>query len=343
MRKLMIALILLVCFRAEGEQKNVQVLSGLSDLQLQRVMNFMRASLGVHCDFCHVVDKEHGWDWANDAKQNKRTARHMIEMVDQINQQNFEAKPVVSCMTCHRGSTEPVGLPILPQAAPPFPMPVRARPANLPTREQIVAKYLAALGDVSRLTTPRTLSGTREGFDGKPVAFEAQISGDKAHVIGTTPFGPTEQVFTGSGGWIKTPKGLAEMKPSDIENFRELADAYEPLLPQSIPADARVINTEKIGDHDTVVAVGRIDDRTRERLFFDSTSGLLVRRVVLRQTQVGQIPQQTDYDDYRDVGGTKYPFYVRVSLVDPWTGATRRYSDVHLNAKIDDTTFAPLK
>src|SRR5581483_5007615 len=186
MRKLTIALMLLACASARAEQKNLQVLSGLSDLQLQRVMNFMRASLGVHCDFCHVVTKESGWDWANDSKQNKRTARHMIEMVDQINSQNFEGKPVVSCMTCHRGSTEPVGLPVMPQAAPPFPTPVRTRPTNLPTREQVVAKYLAALGDVSRITAPRTLTGTREGYDGKPASFEAQISGDKVHVVGTT-------------------------------------------------------------------------------------------------------------------------------------------------------------
>src|SRR5690242_18954249 len=208
MRKLAIALVFLVCAGANAEQKNVQTLTGLSDTQLQRVMNFMRASLGVHCDYCHVVTKETGWDWASDAKQTKRTARHMIEMVDQINQQNFEAKPVVSCMTCHRGAIDPVGLPVLPQAAPPFPTPVSARPTNLPTRDQVVAKYLAALGDVSRIMSPRTLTGTREGYDEKTASFEAQISGDKVHVTATTPFGPTEQVFTATQGWIKTAKGV---------------------------------------------------------------------------------------------------------------------------------------
>lgn len=341
MRRLTIAAVtLLVCSTANAQQKNLQVLTGLSDVQLQRVMNFMRASLGVHCDYCHVVTKETGWDFASDTKQNKRTARHMIEMVEQINQQNFESKPVVSCMTCHRGTTDPVALPTLPQAAPPFPTPVRARPTNLPTRDEVVAKYAAALGDASRLTTPRTLAGAREDYEGKSAPLEAQISGEKVHVVGSTPFGPTEQVFTGSAGWIKTAKGLSEMKPSDVENFHELAAAYEPLLPATIPADARVVNTEKIGDHETVIVVAKLDDRTRERLFFDTTTGLLVRRVILRQTQIGQVPTQTDFDDYRDVGGTKYPFYVRVSFVDPWISATRRYSDVKLGAKVDDSAFA---
>jgi hypothetical protein len=157
MRIAIIAAALLLAVTARAEQKNVHVLTGLTDAQLIDVMNFMRGSLGVHCDFCHVVQEKSGWDFPNDAKQPKRTARHMIEMVGQINEQNFEAKPVVSCNTCHRGSTRPVSLPSLPQAAPPFPTPLPARPSNLPTRDAIVAKYAAAIGDAARLQLPRAL------------------------------------------------------------------------------------------------------------------------------------------------------------------------------------------
>jgi hypothetical protein len=343
MRKLAIVLTLLLCSRAFAEQKNVQVLTGLTDYQLQRDMDLMRASLGVNCDYCHVFTDANTADFPNDAKQTKRTARRMIEMVEQINQQNFEGKPVVSCMSCHRGNTEPVGLPPLPQAVVPFPTPARARPANLPTREQIVTKYLAALGDASRLTAPRTLAGTRETADGKSTPFDVQISGDKFHVVGTTRAGATEQVVAGTSGWVKTPSGVNDMRADIIDTFRELAAAYEPTAPQSIPADARVVNTDKVGDHDTFVVIARVDDHTRQRLYFDTTSGLLVRRVILRQTDIGQVPQQTDFDDYRDIGGTKYPFYVRVSLLDPFLSSTRHYSDVRLGAKIGDDVFAPLK
>ncbi|HEY6895288.1 MAG TPA: photosynthetic reaction center cytochrome c subunit family protein, partial [Rhodanobacteraceae bacterium] len=296
-----------------------------------------------NCDYCHVFTNDHTADFPNDAKETKRTARRMIEMVEQINQQTFEGKPAVSCMTCHRGSTDPVSLPPLPQAVMPFPTPLRTRPTNLPTREQIVAKYLAAIGDASRLTAPRTLSGSRESAEGKTTPVAVQISGDKVHIEGTTRAGATVQVVTGATGWSKTPDGVSEIRPDIVATFHELAAAYEPTLPGSIPADARVVNSQKIGDRDTFVMIARLDDHARQRLYFDSTTGLLVRRVVLRQTDIGQVPQQTDFDDYRDVGGTKYPFYVRVSLLDPFLSATRRYTDVHLAAKIDDDVFAPLK
>ena len=79
MRKVIFAAVLLIAFTARGAQKNVHLLTGLSDAQLLDAMNFMRASLGVHCDYCHVVKEKTGWDFADDSKESKRTARHMIE------------------------------------------------------------------------------------------------------------------------------------------------------------------------------------------------------------------------------------------------------------------------
>ena len=342
MRKAIFAAALLLAVTARAEQKNVHILTGLTDNQLVDVMNFMRSSLGVHCDYCHVVKEKTGWDFSDDSKENKRTARKMIEMVAQINEQNFENNPEVSCNTCHRGDQRPIASPILPQPVPPFPTPIRQRPANLPTRDAVVQKYAAAIGDAKRLNLPRTFKGTRESSDGKSAPFEGQMADGKVHVIGQTPFGPTEQVYVGTAGWIKTDKGTKEMAPAALEGFRVLSAAYEPVKPDSIPADARVVNTEKVGDHDTVIVNAKIDSSRRQRLFFDATSGLLVRRVILTLSPVGEIPQQIDFDDYRDVGGTKFPFYVRVSLVDPWTGATRRYSEVQIGATVDDKVFNPL-
>jgi hypothetical protein len=65
----------------------------------------------------------------------------------------------------------------------------------------------------------------------------------------------------------------------------------------------------------------------------------LLRCVVLPATPIGEIPRQTDYDGWRDVGGTKFPFSVRVSLVDPWVGSWRRYTDVKLGAAVSEGAF----
>lgn len=82
MRKAIIAALVVISLpAARADQKNVKLLTGMSDIELQRTMNLLRASLGVHCDFCHVVNDKSGWDFASDEKTPKRMARHMIEMV----------------------------------------------------------------------------------------------------------------------------------------------------------------------------------------------------------------------------------------------------------------------
>jgi len=81
----------------------------------------------------------------------------------------------------------------------------------------------------------------------------------------------------------------------------------------------------------------------RHRLYFNVATGLLVRMVAIRETPAGVVPQQTDFDQWRDAGGAMFPFKVRTSLVDPWVGSTRLYSTVTLDAKLDKDAFTKPK
>jgi len=101
-----------------------------------------------------------------------------------------------------------------------------------------------------------------------------------------------------------------------------------------------VTGKEKIGDKDAWIVTMPWRSAWRQRLYFDVASGLLLKRVTLMTTPIGSVPQQTTYDDYRDAGGVKLPFVVRFDSVDPWIGATRRYSEIKLNARPDETMFA---
>jgi hypothetical protein len=54
------------------------------------------------CGYCHVEDR------SSDAKIQKVTARRMIIMMRGINGTFGDAKPHVTCFTCHRGSPTPL-------------------------------------------------------------------------------------------------------------------------------------------------------------------------------------------------------------------------------------------
>ena len=104
---------------ANPPHKNLKILpQDISGPQLLGTMKFFAQSLGVHCSFCHVGtagQPPSSADFASDAKPEKRTARKMIAMVQQINAQNFGvtdmSKARVTCFTCHRGSPHPLTAP----------------------------------------------------------------------------------------------------------------------------------------------------------------------------------------------------------------------------------------
>jgi hypothetical protein len=74
------------------------------------------------------------------------------------------------------------------------------------------------------------------------------------------------------------------------------------------------------------------------KLYFDSSSGLLVRLVRYTNSPVGVNPTQIDFSDYRDVSGVKFPYRWMVT----WTDgrSTIELSELRANVPIDPTKFA---
>lgn len=99
--------------------KNLQVLpKDITGEQLHEIMHHWAAALGTNCAHCHAVDTQHpSWNghprlnFADDSKPEKRTARLMLKMVQQINADYISKVPnsgmPVTCGTCHRGQADP--------------------------------------------------------------------------------------------------------------------------------------------------------------------------------------------------------------------------------------------
>jgi hypothetical protein len=72
-------------------------------------------------------------------------------------------------------------------------------------------------------------------------------------------------------------------------------------------------------------------------MYFDKQSGLLVRMIRYSRSPVGRIPTQSDYADYRDVGGIKFPFQYTYSWLDGKDAF--KLTDVKTNVAIDAAKF----
>jgi tetratricopeptide (TPR) repeat protein len=97
---------------------NLKVLpKDISKHEMESTMRGFAFALGVRCDHCHVEKKtpEHGFDFTADDKEEKKTARLMLQMVAGINHDYISkvAKPAsvaaiqVQCVTCHHGLSQP--------------------------------------------------------------------------------------------------------------------------------------------------------------------------------------------------------------------------------------------
>ncbi len=347
MRKFALVIALFGAVAVHAEQKNVQLLTNLSDWQLGAVMDNFTASLGVHCDTCHVRNEEtKQWDFPNDAKQEKKTAREMIRLVLDVNEKSFHGHTVVGCYTCHRGKESPslmVALPVPPIPPTKSEAEETAERKAYPAAKDVAAKYVAAIGGEAAAkklaTAPMTAKASRVGGNGQAMPIEVYRSGGKFMMRGTPAEGPAmTQMYGPEGGWMTGRQGVHTITGGDAATALASARAYEP-FDGTLPEKARVVGKETIDGHETWIVGASIDEHTRQRLYFDATTGLVLRRVVSMDSPVGRLPTQTDFDDYRDAAGVKVPFTVRVAGVNGGQSATRKYTSIDLGAPVDEKMF----
>ena len=332
----------------EQVQKNIQVLNGLPQSQLIPVMNYMSSSLGVKCTFCHL-NKEGKWDFASDEKGEKGTAREMIKMVQGINKGNFKGNPAVGCYTCHRGLPEPPRVPQLPIAAPAQTPATEAAGAAAtpkptpPTADEILAKYTEAIGGAAVIdkVKTRTMKGTWLTANGMSLGYEVyQSAPDKIYTVLNTPRqGVIERGFNGTVGWEKGQRGLRDLEGGELVFLRRYPDLFKDIKLKGQFTRLNFGGRDKIDGKDVYVLRGVGVDGKGERLFFDVQTGLLLRRITSTPTMVGVIPEQVDYDDYRDVDGMKIPFVIRITSMDSNLSSTRTLTEVKLNVPVDESKF----
>jgi len=323
---------------AEQQFKNIQALKGIPADQVIPSMQFIGASLGVECEYCHV----HGANEKDDKKP-KITARKMIAMMMAINKDNFEGRRDVTCFSCHRGAKDPVATPIISdEIAKPESgegKPAEAKPA-LPAAELLLDKYLAALGgaDAQQKISTRVQKGMVTAFGGERFPVEVYSKGpDKRLSIMHLKSGDSITAFDGKQGWLGVPARTHMMSAAENDAARIDADLYFAAHLKTMFQKFRVDVGEKIDGHETFLVVGRNEGQPPLQLYLDQQSGLLLRLVRFAETPLGRNPTQIDYADYRDAGGVKVPF--RWTLARPGNRFTIQIDQIQQNVPVDDSKF----
>jgi len=336
---------------AEDVFKNIQVLKGIPVDQFMGTMGFFSASLGLNCTDCHV--DESGGSWAKYADDNdlKRTARRMMQMVSALNRSSFGGRQVVTCNTCHRGTRRPNVMPSLAllYGTPPPDEPGEpfAQAPGQPSADQVLDKYLQALGGAQRVAsfTSFVAKGSYLGFDDaekRTLEMAAKAPAQRTTVI-RSPAGVTTTTFDGRAAWIAGPETerplpLMSVTGQELDGVKLETELLFPSRIKQALSNWRVGARVVINDREVQPVQGATAQGGTATLCFDVESGLLVRLVRFTESPVGRVVTQTDYSDYRDVSGIKMPFRWTVAWLDG--RSTFELTEVQPNVPVDAARFA---
>jgi photosynthetic reaction center cytochrome c subunit len=362
---------------AEQVFKNVRVLKGIPVDDFLQTMGLMSAALQFDCSDCHAGAGTDRVDWAADTPR-KIMARTMVTMVQTINKNSFGGRQLVTCWTCHRNRDKPLVTPIMDTI---YGMPsldpddVVINVPGLPAPESILDKYIQASGGAQRLAglTSFVGKGTSVGFGGfgggGSVEIVAKAPDKRATIIlfkEETGRGDQIRTYDGRTGWVRTPLnvlGEFQLAGGDLDGARldaqlsfpgqikqiltnlksgpptTISDLPAPDSQSSLQADVKLGGT-----HIVDVVQGAGPRGLLVTLYFEQSTGLLIRELRYGNSPIGRVPTQIDYADYRDVNGIKLPFRITYAWLDGRDSIV--LNQIQTNVTIDESKFgrpAPLK
>jgi hypothetical protein len=226
-----------------------------------------------------------------------------------------------------------------------------------PPVEQIVDKYVEALGGIDAARGIFTIKGTgtfeliEQGIGGN-VEFHAKAPNLYALSLRTRDDSVfITQAFDGSVGWeraMRVNRGrvdFREIKGAELEQLKLNADFGHDLRLRELYPSMTLIGLEKVEDRDTYLVEASPRTGNPEAMYFDKQTGLLLRRVMIQASAQGRKLLEIYYGDYRVLSGTK-KLKVAFSQTLVFPGKSEQNLKISLtearaNEEVPDSIFSP--
>jgi len=215
---------------------------------------------------------------------------------------------------------------------------------SLPSVDDVLARYVEALGGAAALKkiTSHVVTGTvdiagvsRGGrFETHAQAPDKGLTVIQAHPVGTIQFG-----YNGKSGWHTNGKTLTWLKGVDLAIVQRESDYFAPLRIKNNFPKISLPGMSKIGYRDVYVLDLQPAAGPLERLYLDAQTYLLVRVNTTRTIGRSSEAVEVYFDDWREIGGVKYPFSISQSSASLKLAFTVK--EIRQNVAIDAKVFQP--
>lgn len=222
----------------------------------------------------------------------------------------------------------------------------RAQSAALPTVDQVLDKWIAALGGRAAIEkhTSRVSKGAIES-PGAPISGTIEVS-EKApnKALSAIKLEVPGQViasregFDGTTAWEDDGKsGPQDKSAKEAADARRDATFNSELKMKEMFKSLTVSAQETIGGRPAYLVLGTTPEGTTTRFWFAADTGLLIRTRSTRESPSGPVDIDVFLEDYREVDGVKTPFVIR--QVTPQFTMIFRLNDIKFNVPLDDAIF----
>lgn len=217
-----------------------------------------------------------------------------------------------------------------------------AAPAQTATVAQILEKYVKALGGeeaLSRLST-RVGKGRYETSMGVSGTFQSYAKApNKILTVTDMPqLGEVREGFDGAVAWRQDGQNQAREKTgSELAGVKLESEFSRPARLAQLYPTLKLAGIEKVNGRDAYALDAVPAAGSPEKLYFDTQTGLLLKRVTQRESPLGQLVIETIYEDYREVDGVKLPFLVR--RLTSAVSSTLNYEEIKHNLPVEDKIF----
>ena len=218
-----------------------------------------------------------------------------------------------------------------------------AAPA-LPSADQVVARYIRAVGgeQALRKITSRVMKGTFE-IDVPRISGEAEIdmaAPDKFRSLLKIPdAGEIILSYDGKVGWASEPQsGVRDVTGRELEQLRRSSQFQRELRFREIYPEVRVLEKTIEEDRPAWVLEAAPAGGPPEKFYFDAETGLLLRHDSIQSFPDGDVPIEHRYSLYIALDGVQVPTLLRhKDAAREWQV---KFSEIRNNVPIDPALFA---
>lgn len=214
-------------------------------------------------------------------------------------------------------------------------------PAGI-TADQVLEEYIKAIGGKDKVLAIKdvetTLAATVQGMDIAGVRQQKVPNKMKLSMkVPSMGMEVMKIVSNGTKAMVLSMGNIQEMKGNELESMKIVNRLFAELYYGDMAVKRTLIGSEPINGVNTYKIELELPGGSKATEYYAADTGLKLRQIVVSQVNGQTVSQATDFSDYREVAGVKFPYKLMTSF-GPQT-VEMKVTSITVNKGLGDELF----